>query len=181
MASLRFLTLPFLSFVAEKPLFTRLSLGPASAPKRSSGARYPGRALAAADGSDHRVPDSPEILAPRSLRRCSLWSESLRDPASFLLEPPPLFRPSPLPRFHLPRSGVPVRHQNPGVPCSGEAPDPRHILNAEPLILNRHPHPPPVQGAHPFLRGGAELGRTERQTHQSLERSHLSLLTEQVT
>lgn len=59
---------------------------------------------------------------------------------------------------------------------------PRTLSEGRALDSAQTPPPFPSSGGcpHLFLRGGADLGRTEMQTHQSLEPSHRSVVAEQV-
>ncbi|KAM9747338.1 uncharacterized protein ACBT57_010999 [Dama dama] len=71
----------------------------------------------------------------------------------------------------LPGSGRPL---SPGGPRPREVSVPGHS-EAEPLILRGHPHAPPAQVSPPFPRRRGRIRRDERPTHQSPERSHLSV------
>lgn len=76
--------------------------------------------------------------------------------------------------------------QGPGRLCPWEVPSlgsphPQATLRAALWILHRYPRSPPVQSSPPFTLRRGRTKDDKRQTHQSLEASHLSVLAEPVT
>lgn len=156
-----------------------------AAPKTSPGPPLQtGRELRSGDFSPNKAClHPPQVLAGGSDQRARTRPKSrpgspciapLPVPAApfFGYPPPPL--PAPLRGRLSPPSGAPALCQVPGDPCPREGPVPGHS-EAEPLILRGHPHAPPAQVSPPFPRRRGRIRRDERPTHQSPERSHLSV------